>query len=235
MRKQVLGIGVAILVAASLGVGYLAGNGNVRTRTLSSVSTSFQTITSTTTVEESSTVTTFGVMNSLPKNSSDPYCGTVFENGLDSFGPILSSSPDRVENRLFVMPSNATATICVSFNGMTPSNTLNSSLDQSNFPGALQLLTNNTTPGTPVAGVVITGAPHLITIGGATYPVMVYTVTSSANSTGIYGLRYAYMCPSWLPIAVGFSIPAAQVAIAAGFPFYTLPSSCIDQSNPLGY
>jgi hypothetical protein len=229
----------AVVVLASI----LLYSSRVVTVTTTRTITGYQATTSTGTTTTGTAVTTSAVTSTLTatqlaSNSTDPLCGTVFQNGLDLFkeAPANSTYGDS-EERLFSMPSDATVTICVSFNGLMPANSANSPAAD-NFPG--EIASPNITYVTggyyvdsdkPAAGITDVAQSHLLTIGNATYPVIAYTITSPSGLTGVYNLLYSYQCPPWIPITVGYTTAQGQAAIAENYHVFLESTGCIEKAG----
>ena len=234
-------LAVAIIIAAVVvSASILSYSSIVVTVTTTRTITGYQEFTSTSTTTETA-ATTSAVTSTLTvtrpaSNSTDSLCGTVFQKGLDLFtqAPANSTYGDS-EERLFSMSSNATATICVSFNGLMPANSTNSPA-ANNFPGEvaspnIMYVTGGyyVNSDKPAAGITDVAQSHLLTIGNVTYPVIVYTITSPSGLAGVYNLLYSYQCPPWIPITVGYTTAQGQTAIAENYHVFLESTGCVEK------
>jgi hypothetical protein len=247
-RSYAILVVAIVIVVLVIGASVIGASYFRMVSTAAGTSTLMMTSRSTTTVvgtqNNSVAVTSQASFTELSTNSSDPLCGTVFQNGLSLTGEPPANSTYDWQERLFLMPTNATATICVSFNGLMPVNSSNSP-NADSYPGDVDAPNVTYTYGgqaygytvnsdNPAPGIVDTATSHLLTIGNETYPVMIYTIRAAPNATGVYALTYSYQCPPWIPITIGYTTAEAQEAIGENYHIFLYSTGCImktDQPN----
>ena len=190
MRKEAIGIMVAVLVASSLGVGYLAGNSATRTDTATSISTvtSTSTLVSTTTSASSAT------------NQTATDCNSV--NGPGSYA-VYSSIGLQIGMPLEIY-RQAVAYLNASVLAPVPSRTLGGAMSGYAYAGGVTI-----TPSIPSVNVTALGNGNNFNV--------TYTINASSGVRGFFVLEYLDSCPTMIPLAVGYT--ASQLS-AKSFLYY---------------
>jgi hypothetical protein len=171
---------------------------------------------------------------SLPANGTNSPCRTAFPGGLEGPGLPLHA---------FLIPTGATGQICVKFDlGQQASNNVS-------FQGRV-LVVNATYFGTgqnhsgyqvnsetAAPGMAATASPSSVDLSGGppeSTITVVYNITTSLDSLGVYALSYPFSCPSWIPLAVGYDSSTAQQSITKDYQIFTIPGSCIASGTIAG-
>jgi hypothetical protein len=141
--------------------------------------------------------------------------------------------------RLFLMPTNSTAMVCVSYQVQTNGQSLPPSLNVSFFGQISSLNVTYTTGGgggyyvnsaNPAAGISETASPSSFDYRNGTEVtniIAAYTITAAARTGGIYALGYEGDCPPWIPISVGYNSTNAEKLIIADYPIFLFPTGCM--------
>jgi hypothetical protein len=171
---------------------------------------------------------------SLPTNGTNSPCRTAFLGGLEGPGLPLHA---------FLIPAEAMGQICVKFDlGGQASNNVslqgrvlvvnatyfgagqNHSGYQVNSETAAPGITETTSPPSVDS---LSGSPEsTITV--------VYNITTSLDSQGVYALTYPFACPSWIRPAVGYDSSTAQHLITKDYQIFTMPGSCVASATIAG-
>ncbi len=224
-------LAVAIVVAAV-----------VISATVLSYSSFAATVTKTTTTVSTSTViTTVTTSFSVPAANGTGYpCATTFTSGVSMQAGDWSGSGGNRSMRIFLMPANVTAQLCVMYT------VFRSQPSSSNISLAGQIETVNFTYGhggyavnsiNPALGITDRASPPSVIynsgIAGSKITV-VYTITASPSTTGIYALGFpSTSCPPWIPVSVGYSPAEAEhVVTMTSYQSFLVPSGCVI-SGPL--
>ena len=189
MRTEVLGLVLAVLVIASLSVGYLGGvyNGRISTATVTSVSTS----TATTAITSEITSTTTQTYSSSPvQGCATKYSPSIIE-GTES------------NSSWIVFDANSTAWVCVEI-----SDNFNASISWDHPPSVWMV--ENGTWASPT-NVTVTVSPPTIQLSPNSVSWYVFEIVPLSGTRAIYNIGLPHPCWSkYFLVAEGYSVNQLQ-------------------------
>ena len=210
MRREISALVIAILVVASLGIGYMAGSGQTTTVTGTTTSTSSTTATATTT---------------LMATTQCPGSTTVQYQGI----PVNFS-----HMAVLLMQPNTTATVCVTYQGVWADNPQLSLPSKNNsysfFPSGVEKLTcvvTNLSAGCAAqeshSFEIFVNPAVIQEAASPDYVTVAYTILALPNATGFYDEAFLRSCEA-PRLAVGFGAAQVNGSDFAAVPVHSCPA-----------
>ena len=246
---------VVIVVVGVAAIAYLASSGVPQPAPATSIFTSpthsIASSNSTTNqpLTTSSTFTTSPSSDPM-ENGTSPLCGTFFPAGLVTQKGDWSYDGGAGRQIItFLLPTNSTGTICMSFGKFNSTQSSLPSFNPTSLSASVLSLNVTYSKGSggaegysvnsynPAGNVTLTTSLQYFTYyanstapnqakSGTTYLVAAFTIKASSETNGIYTLASQGDCPPWIPITIGYNITEAQAMINSEYPIFLFPGSC---------